>query len=85
MGFQTQLKWGEQQRVFRLIPGLEGAEFIRYGMIHRNTFINAPTVLLPTWQTRANLNSCLPDRYPESRGMSSRPHPVSWPGLRRLR
>ena len=52
VGFQTQLKWGEQKRVFSLIPGLEEAEFIRYGMIHRNTFINAPTVLLPTWQTR---------------------------------
>lgn len=53
VGFQTQLKWGEQARVLRLIPGLEQAEFVRYGMIHRNTYINAPTVLKPTWQTRA--------------------------------
>jgi methylenetetrahydrofolate--tRNA-(uracil-5-)-methyltransferase len=53
VGFQTQLKWGEQARVFRLIPGLERAEFVRYGMIHRNTYINAPTVLDATWQTRA--------------------------------
>jgi methylenetetrahydrofolate--tRNA-(uracil-5-)-methyltransferase len=52
VGFQTQLKWGEQARVFRLIPGLQQAEFVRYGMIHRNTYINAPTVLLDTWQTR---------------------------------
>lgn len=52
VGFQTQLKWGEQARVLRLIPGLEQAEFVRYGMIHRNTYINAPTVLKPTWQTR---------------------------------
>jgi methylenetetrahydrofolate--tRNA-(uracil-5-)-methyltransferase len=52
VGCQTQLKWGEQQRVFRIIPGLEDAEFVRYGMIHRNTYINAPSVLLPTWQTR---------------------------------
>lgn len=52
VGFQTQLKWGEQQRVFRMIPGLEQAEFVRLGMIHRNTYINGPTVLLPTWQTR---------------------------------
>ena len=52
VGFQTQLKWGEQSRVFRMIPGLEAAEFVRYGMIHRNTYINGPTVLLPTWQTR---------------------------------
>jgi methylenetetrahydrofolate--tRNA-(uracil-5-)-methyltransferase len=53
VGFQTQLKWGEQARVLRLIPGLEQAEFVRFGMIHRNTYINAPTVLHETWQTRA--------------------------------
>ena len=53
VGFQTQLKWGEQNRVLRLIPGLTDAEFIRFGMIHRNTYINAPTVLRDTWQTRA--------------------------------
>lgn len=53
VGFQTQMKWGEQARVLRLIPGLEQAEFIRYGMVHRNTYINGPSVLRPTWQTRA--------------------------------
>jgi methylenetetrahydrofolate--tRNA-(uracil-5-)-methyltransferase len=52
VGFQTQLKWGEQARVLRMIPGLEQAEFVRFGMIHRNTYINAPTVLSETWQTR---------------------------------
>jgi methylenetetrahydrofolate--tRNA-(uracil-5-)-methyltransferase len=52
VGFQTQLKWGEQARVLRMIPGLEQAEFVRFGMIHRNTYINGPTVLTPTWQTR---------------------------------
>ena len=52
VGFQTQLKQGEQRRVLRLIPGLEQGEFVRYGMIHRNTYINAPTVLRPTWQMR---------------------------------
>ena len=52
VGFQTQMKWGEQGRVLRLIPGLEQAEFVRFGMIHRNTYINGPTVLRPTWQTR---------------------------------
>jgi methylenetetrahydrofolate--tRNA-(uracil-5-)-methyltransferase len=52
VGFQTQLKWGEQRRVLRLIPGLESAEFVRYGMIHRNTYINAPLVLEPTFETR---------------------------------
>ena len=54
VGFQTQLKWGEQRRVLRMIPGLEQGEFVRYGMIHRNTYINAPTVLRETWQTRSN-------------------------------
>ena len=54
VGFQTQLKWGEQARVLRLIPGLEHAEFVRFGMVHRNTYINGPTVLRETWQTRTN-------------------------------
>ena len=53
VGFQTQITWGEQARVFRMIPGLERAEFVRFGVVHRNTYINGPTVLRPTWQTRA--------------------------------
>jgi methylenetetrahydrofolate--tRNA-(uracil-5-)-methyltransferase len=53
VGFQTQIKWGEQTRVLRLIPGLENAEFVRLGMVHRNTYINGPTVLRETWQTKA--------------------------------
>ncbi|OFV86934.1 MAG: methylenetetrahydrofolate--tRNA-(uracil(54)-C(5))-methyltransferase (FADH(2)-oxidizing) TrmFO [Acidobacteria bacterium RBG_16_70_10] len=52
VGFQTQLKWGEQKRVFRMIPGLEGAEFVRHGMIHRNTYVNAPLTLEPSFETR---------------------------------
>jgi len=52
VGFQTQMKWGEQARVLQLIPGLDHAEFVRFGMIHRNTYINGPTVLRATWQTR---------------------------------
>jgi methylenetetrahydrofolate--tRNA-(uracil-5-)-methyltransferase len=52
VGFQTNLRWGEQQRVFGLIPGLESAEFVRYGQMHRNTFINAPTLLEPTLESR---------------------------------
>jgi methylenetetrahydrofolate--tRNA-(uracil-5-)-methyltransferase len=52
VGFQTQLKWGEQARVLRMIPGLESAEFVRFGMVHRNTYINGPTVLRETWQSR---------------------------------
>jgi methylenetetrahydrofolate--tRNA-(uracil-5-)-methyltransferase len=52
VGFQTQMKWGDQARVLKLIPGLEQAEFVRFGMIHRNTYINGPTVLRDTWQVR---------------------------------
>lgn len=52
VGFQTQLKWGEQARVLRLVPGLEHAEFVRFGMVHRNTYVNGPTVLHETWQVR---------------------------------
>ncbi|MHB1628451.1 MAG: methylenetetrahydrofolate--tRNA-(uracil(54)-C(5))-methyltransferase (FADH(2)-oxidizing) TrmFO [Bacilli bacterium] len=52
VGFQTHLKWGEQARVFRLIPGLERAEFVRFGVMHRNSYLNAPQVLLPTYQAR---------------------------------
>src|SRR5438552_2561865 len=52
VGFQNHLKFGEQARVLRLIPGLEHARFLRYGQIHRNTYINAPTLLAPTLQMR---------------------------------
>lgn len=48
VGFQTNLRWGEQERIFRLIPGLEKAEFVRFGFMHRNTFINSPRLLRPT-------------------------------------
>ncbi|WP_089943756.1 methylenetetrahydrofolate--tRNA-(uracil(54)-C(5))-methyltransferase (FADH(2)-oxidizing) TrmFO [Candidatus Entotheonella palauensis] len=52
VGFQTRLKYGEQRRIFRMIPGLEQAEFLRYGSVHRNTFLNAPKLLHPTLQAR---------------------------------
>ena len=52
VGFQTRLKQGEQRRVFRMIPGLGKAEFLRYGSMHRNTYLDGPRVLLPTLQTR---------------------------------
>ncbi|WP_334072991.1 MULTISPECIES: methylenetetrahydrofolate--tRNA-(uracil(54)-C(5))-methyltransferase (FADH(2)-oxidizing) TrmFO [Paenibacillus] len=52
VGFQTHLKWGEQKRVFSMIPGLENAEFVRYGVMHRNTFINSPKLLQPTYQLK---------------------------------
>lgn len=52
VGFQTQLKRGEQARVLRLVPGLENAEFVRFGMVHRNTYVNGPAVLTDTWRVR---------------------------------
>ena len=54
VGFQNHLKFGEQKRIMRLIPGLESAEFLRYGQIHRNTYINAPALLTDTLQLKAN-------------------------------
>jgi len=53
VGFQTQLKWGEQKRILHMIPALAEAEFVRYGMIHRNTYVNAPRTLEPTFETRS--------------------------------
>jgi methylenetetrahydrofolate--tRNA-(uracil-5-)-methyltransferase len=52
VGFQTNIKWGQQKEVLRLIPGLENAEFVRMGQMHRNTFVNSPTLLDPTMQFR---------------------------------
>ena len=54
VGFQTKLTYGEQRRVFRMIPGLEGVEFVRLGSMHRNTFINSPALLLPTQQLKGD-------------------------------
>ncbi|HHU55165.1 MAG TPA: methylenetetrahydrofolate--tRNA-(uracil(54)-C(5))-methyltransferase (FADH(2)-oxidizing) TrmFO [Acholeplasmataceae bacterium] len=51
VGFQTHLKWGEQKRILRMIPGLENCEILRYGVMHRNTYINSPTVLNKYYQT----------------------------------
>ncbi len=56
VGFQTHLKWPEQRRVFGLIPGLENAEFVRYGVMHRNTFINSPETMKPTLEFRHGEN-----------------------------
>ncbi len=57
VGFQTNIKWGAQQQILQMIPGLENAEFVRMGQMHRNTFINAPTLLKPTmaFRQRADL------------------------------
>ena len=56
VGFQTNLKYGEQKRVFRLIPGLENADFTKYGVMHRNSFINSPELLDETYNLRKNNN-----------------------------
>ncbi len=56
VGFQNHLKYAEQKRILRLIPGLENAEFLRYGQIHRNTYINGPALLAPTLQLREQPN-----------------------------
>src|SRR5262249_35147280 len=56
VGFQNHLRFGEQKRILRLIPGLENAEFLRFGQIHRNTYINAPELLNETLQLRAHPN-----------------------------
>jgi len=52
VGFQTRLKWGEQTRVLRLIPGLQNVEVVRFGVIHKNIFLNSPSVLRPTFQSK---------------------------------
>jgi len=57
VGFQTNLRWGEQKRVFRMIPGLENAEFVRYGQMHRNTFINSPALLDATLRLRTSVSN----------------------------
>lgn len=56
VGFQTNLKFGEQKRVFSMIPGLENAEFVKYGVMHRNTFINSPELLDNTYNLKTNSN-----------------------------
>jgi methylenetetrahydrofolate--tRNA-(uracil-5-)-methyltransferase len=56
VGFQTNLRWSEQERVFRMIPGLENAEYVRFGQMHRNTFLSSPTLLQPTLQTRQRVD-----------------------------
>ena len=56
VGFQTKLTWPEQRRIFRLIPGLENAQFSRYGSIHRNTYIHSPSLLFPSLQLKTNIN-----------------------------
>jgi len=68
VGFQTNLRYGEQERVFRLIPGLEHAEFVRFGQMHRNTFVHSPSLLRPTLQTVAREDLFLAGQITGSEG-----------------
>ena len=56
VGFQTHLNGGEQKRVFQMIPGLENAEFVRYGVMHRNSYMDSPNLLKQTFQSKSNPN-----------------------------
>ena len=62
VGFQTNLKFGEQKRVFSMIPGLENAEFMKYGVMHRNTFINSTKLLDKTYNLKITIISILQDK-----------------------
>jgi methylenetetrahydrofolate--tRNA-(uracil-5-)-methyltransferase len=73
VGFQTKLKHGEQQRVFRTIPGLENAEFARLGGLHRNTFLNSPKLLDGTLRLRASRGCASPARSPAAKAMWNPP------------
>src|SRR5438046_9928213 len=68
VGFQNHLKFPEQKRIFRMIPGLENAEFLRLGQIHRNTYINAPQTLLPTMAARRHARGLFPRQLPGPEG-----------------
>lgn len=78
VGFQTNLKWGEQKRVFSMIPGLENAEFVRYGVMHRNTFLDAPRVLSAQLCLKTHPNVFLPGRSPVLRVIWKAPPAVCW-------
>ena len=77
VGFQNHLKFGEQKRILRMIPGLENAEFLRYGQIHRNTYINAPALLNATLQLREHNAFSSPARFRAWKAMSNR-LPPGW-------
>ena len=78
MGFQTNLKWGEQKRVFSMIPGLENAEFVRYGVMHRNTFLDAPRVLDAGLFLKEHPNVFFAGRSPALRAIWRAPPAVCW-------
>jgi methylenetetrahydrofolate--tRNA-(uracil-5-)-methyltransferase len=82
VGFQTHLKLSEQKRVFSMIPGLENAEFLRYGVMHRNTYLDSPRLLDRYYRSRQYPRISFAGQMTGSRGMSNPPHPAFSPVLR---
>jgi tRNA:m(5)U-54 methyltransferase len=80
VGFQTNLRWSEQSRVFRMIPGLQNAEFARFGQMHRNTFVNSRSRSTRRWSSERGQACFSPDRSPGSKGTSATSAPDCWPG-----
>ena len=72
VGFQTQIKWGDQARVLRLIPGLEEAEFVRFGMVHRNTYVNGPECCARRGRSGRGRRCSSPGRCPASKATWNR-------------
>jgi methylenetetrahydrofolate--tRNA-(uracil-5-)-methyltransferase len=81
VGFQNHLKWGEQARVLRLIPGLENAKFLRYGQIHRNTYICAPALLDETLRLKIAVGAPIYDGHPERSTTAQPPRGVEGPAF----
>jgi methylenetetrahydrofolate--tRNA-(uracil-5-)-methyltransferase len=79
VGFQTGLKWPEQKRLIQMIPGLENAEIVRYGVMHRNTYLNAPRLLRETWSSRRRRASSPPGSWRGWRGIWKAPPRAFWP------
>lgn len=80
VGFQTGLKWPEQKRLIQMIPGLENAEIVRYGVMHRNTYLNAPRLLRETLEFKEAEGSTPPGSWPGWKGIWRAPPRASSPG-----
>jgi methylenetetrahydrofolate--tRNA-(uracil-5-)-methyltransferase len=79
VGFQTRLRWGEQDRIFRLIPALKQADFVRYGVMHRNTYINSPQMLNLLCNAKTGKIFFSPDRSQAWKDIWNQPQPASLP------
>ena len=78
VGFQTNIKWGDQERVLRMIPGLASAEFVRFGQMHRNTFINSPRCCCPRYNGTTGTICSSPGRSPAQKGTSAQRRAGCW-------